>query len=132
MQRVWTNRNVDLALLKQKVQEFFQDNDFDTVTSEYENVYHLAASGSSNYTINGQIEVTIRGTPQDILVELEHQSKGKQKKYSMPMTLTIFMGAGILLRDEFKSDEAFLKLKKDFWTFLDRTVNSLTNSAETS
>lgn len=132
MQRVWTNRNVDLSLLKQRVQEFFQDNDFDTATSEYEDVYHLAASGSPNYAISGQVEVTLKGTPQEISVELEHQLKGKQKKYSMPMTLTIFMGAGILLRDEFKSDEAFLKLKKDLWAFLDRTVNDLTNSAEIS
>jgi len=129
MQRVWTNRNVDLNSFKERIREFFENNDFEISVNESGDTYHLVADGSLKYRINGQVSVTIAGTPQDFSITLEQEKKSKPTKYSLPMTLTVFLGGGLLLRDEFKSDETFLKLKKELWVLADRTAIDLTGSA---
>ncbi len=130
MQRIWTNRNVDLNSFKERIREFFENNEFEISVNESGDTYHLMADGSIKYHINGQVSVTITGTPQDFSIILEQEKKSKPTKYSLPMTLTVFLGGGLLLRDEFKSDESFLKLKKDLWVLADRTAIDLTGSAE--
>jgi hypothetical protein len=132
MQRMWTNRNVDLNSFKEKIREFFENNDFEISTNESGDAYRLIADGSLKYRINGQVSVTIAGTAQDFSITLEHEKKSKPTRYSLPMTLTVFLGGGLLLRDEFKSDEAFLNLRRDLWAFADRTALNLTGSADTS
>lgn len=130
MQRVWTNRNVDLNSFKERIREFFENNDFEISVNESGDTYRLVAGGSLKYCINGQVSVTIAGTPQDFSITLEQEKESKRRRYSLPMTLTVFLGGGLLLRDEFKSDEAFLKLKKDLWVLADRTAIDLTGSAD--
>jgi hypothetical protein len=132
MQRVWTNRNVDLKLFWGKMREFFEENDFETTIHQSEDIYHLVAEGSTEYVINGQVTVTLTGNPQDFSIVLELDRKGKYRKYSIPMTLAASFGFGLLLRDEFKSDEAFLNLRRDLWAFADRTAINLTGSAKIS
>jgi hypothetical protein len=131
MQRIWTNRNVDLDVFAEKICEFLEENDFEIDRGESENKlsHQITASGSLEYRIEGQIMVTIAGEPQDFSLTLERVAKSKPKKYSYPITLTTFLGGGLLLRDEFKSDENFLNLRKDLWAFADRTVINITNSA---
>jgi arginine decarboxylase-like protein len=131
MQRVWSNRNVDLNLFKEKIREFFEKNDFEVVIDESESLYHITANGSSNYQIEGHISVTLEGTPEDFSIRLEQQ-KSREKKYSLPITLAASLGFGLLLREEFKSDEAFTKLRRDLWAFADRAVINLTGSAQAS
>lgn len=129
MQRVWTNRNVDLKVFNEKIRQFFEKNEFEVETEESEDTYHLLASGSSEYSIDGQVSVTLKGNPQDFSLTLELQRKSNARKYSMPITLAAALGFGLLLRDEFKTDEEFLNLKKDLWAFADRTAINLTDSA---
>jgi hypothetical protein len=132
MQRTWTNRNVDLNSFKEKIREFFENNDFEISVNESGDTYNLLAGGSIKYRINGQVSVTIAGTPQEFSMILEQEKKSKPTKYSLPMTLTVFLGGGLLLRDEFKSDEALLSLRRDLWAFADRAAINLTGSASTS
>jgi hypothetical protein len=129
MQRIWTNRNVDLKLFEGKIQEFFKENEFEVVVDETENTFNLLANGSPKYNISGQAKVTLTGTPQDFTITLTLDRKSKAMKYSMPITLAASLGLGLLLRDEFKSDEEFLNLKRDLWAFADRTAINLTGSA---
>ena len=133
MQRIWTNRNVNLDLFTERIREFLEENEFEIENGESGNTLprQLTASGSSKYRIEGQVAVTIGGAPQDFSLTLERRLKSKPKKYSLPITLTTFLGGGLLLRDEFKSDEAFLYLKRDLWAFADRTVINITDSAIT-
>lgn len=131
MQRVWTNRNVDLKLFWEKIREFLEKSDFETTIDQSEDTYHLMAEGSTDYMINGQVTVTLTGTPQDFSIMLELERKGKETKYSIPITLAASLGFGLLLRDEFKSDEAFLNLRRDLWAFADRAAINLTGSANT-
>ena len=132
MQRGWTNRNVDIDLFKERIHEFFENNDFEISVDESGDTHRLVASGSLKYRINGQVSVAIAGTPQDFSITLEQEKESKPRKYSLPMTLTVFLGGGLLLRDEFKSNEAFLNLRRDLWAFADRAAINLTGSATTS
>lgn len=132
MQRMWTNRNVDLNSFKERIREFLENNDFEISVNESGDTHHLVAGGSLKYCIRGQVSITIAGTPQDFSIILEQEKKSKPTKYSLPMTLTVFLGGGLLLRDEFKSDEAFLNLRRDLWAFADRAAINLTGSASTS
>ena len=130
MQRVWTDRNVDLKLFEEKIREFFEGNEFDVVVDETENTFNLVANGSPKYNINGQAKVTLAGTPQDFTITLTLERKSRAMKYSLPITLAASLGLGLLLRDEFKSDEEFLNLRRDLWAFADRAVINLTGSAK--
>ena len=132
MQRGWTNRNVDIDLFKERIRGFFENNDFEISVDESGDTHHLVACGSLKYRINGQVSVAISGTPQDFSMTLEQEKESKRRKYSLPMTLTVFLGGGLLLRDEFKSNEAFLNLRRDLWAFADRAAINLTGSATTS
>lgn len=131
MQRIWTNRNVDLELFQEKIREFLEKKGFDVTVDESPNVHHLTASGSPNYKIDGQVSETLTGTPQDFSITLELERKSKERKYSMPITLAASLGLGLLLRDEFKSDEAFLNLRRDVWAYADRAAINLTGTAGT-
>ena len=132
MQRMWTNRNVDLNSFKERIREFFENSDFEISVNDSGDTCRLVAGGSLKYSMNGQVSVTIAGTPQDFSIILEQEKVSKPRKYSLPMTLTAFFGGGLLLRDEFKSDEAFLKLRRDLWAFADRAAINLTGSAKMS
>ena len=129
MQRCWTNRNIDLELFWKKIGEFLQGKEFEVEANQSKNLYKLFAAGSPEYKIDGRVIVTLTGTPQDFSIVIELERKGKQRKYSIPITLASSLGFGLLLRDEFKSDEAFLNLRKDLWAFADRTAINLTGSA---
>jgi len=129
MQRYWTNRNIDLELFWKKISELLQGKDFEVAVDQSKNPHNLVAEGSPNYKIDGRVSVTLTGTPQDFSIIIELERKEKQRKYSIPMTLAASLGLGLLLRDEFKSDEAFLNLRKDLWAFADRTAINLTGSA---
>ena len=132
MQRYWTNRDIDLELFWKKISEFLQGKDFEVAVDQSKNPHNLVAEGSPKYRIDGCVSVTLTGTPQDFSIIIELERKGKQRKYSIPMTLAAFLGLGLLLRDEFKSDEAFLNLRRDLWAFADRAAINLTGSASTS
>jgi hypothetical protein len=130
MQRTWTNRNVNLRLFADKIREFLEKNEFDLTFDESENTYVFIARGSPEYRIDGQAKVTLSGNPQDFSIMLEIERTSHAKKYSMPITLAASLGLGLLLRDEFKSDEEFLNLRKDLWAFSDRVAINLTGSGE--
>lgn len=132
MQRTWTNRNVNLDLFWKKISEFLEGKGFEISEDKSKNAHQLVAEGSPDYRINGRVAVVLTGTPQDFSITIELERKGKQSKYSIPITLAASLGFGLLLRDESKSDEAFLNLKRDLWAFADRAAINLTGSAKTS
>src|SRR4030065_842575 len=108
MQRGWTNRNVDIDLFKERIHEFFENNDFEISVDESGDTHRLVASGSLKYRINGQVSVAIAGTPQDFSITLEQEKESKPRKYSLPMKLKVFLGGGILLQSEVKNTKTYL------------------------
>jgi len=129
MERAWSKRNVDLRLLKDNINEFLENNDFDVTINETGGGYQLLASGSTTYVMKGEVSIVIRGKPDEFTVNLELQRKRRERFLSLPMTLTAFFGFGYFLLEDFKSDETWLKFKKDFKEHADRIVTQLGGSA---
>ncbi len=129
MQKYYSNTNVDLILLIKKIEEFFKENEFEIVTNQTENGYQLSAFASPYYIVNGHVEMTVNGTPQEFSIAFELQRKSKSKILSFQYQLMTLFGGGYMVLQEFKADEAWIDLKKDFWQEADKAVVFLTGSA---
>ena len=132
MQRYYSNTNVDLSLLIKRIEGFFEENGFETVTNKTENGYQLLAYDSPYYAVNGTVEMIVIGTPQEFSISFELQRKSKSKIFSLQYQLMALFGGGYAVIQEFKADEAWIDLKRDFWQETDRAVTSLTGSASNS
>jgi hypothetical protein len=130
MQKTWLNRNIDLNMLAEKIEEFFKDNNFDIAANTTNNVYQLLAKNSPYYLVNGQVSVTINGKPEELSITINLQSK-ESRILSFPMILTTFFGGGSLITQHFKSEESWTELRKDFWQYVDRIIQHLGESAST-
>lgn len=126
MQKTWLNRNINLDMLAEKIEEFFKDNDFDVAVNKGNDNYQLLAKSSPYYSINGQVLVTINGKPEKFYITIDLQSK-ESRIPSFPMILTTFFGGGFLITQHFKSEESWIEFKKDFWQYVETIVQKLSN-----
>jgi len=126
MRRNWTNRNVDLKILKEKIIEFLKENHFDVEINENGNQCLIKAKSSPNYQIEGQIAIMLQGEPEEFSIDLELQRK-KQRIFS-PLLLA-FLGGGYWLSQHLKSDEEWLEFRRRFWKQMDIFITYLSGSA---
>lgn len=127
----WRGSNVDLYQLSEGVKEFFTDRQFEVnVEPRKGEGYVIEAKTASLLNVKLIIEVSIYGAPNDFTIEYV---AGKKKKgyYSPSMIagyLSTMLGGGILIRSEFKLQEALDKLEKAFWEHVDGQVARLSRS----
>lgn len=131
MQKNWTNKNVDLNLLTNQLGEFFKEKDFNAVKGRNQKGYQIFADDSRYYKVDGYVSVSIEGKPEDFTITFELCKEEKKRKNLLPhsIMLTTMFGGGYFLRKQLKSDEEWLKLKRDFWSYVERIVLNLTNTA---
>ena len=129
MQRNWTNKNVDLALLTARIGDFFKEKDFEAIKGETPTGYQILAEDSPYFKIQGYVSVTIEGKPENFTVKLDHYVKKKRHSWLSPFLLTM-LGGGYLISRRLKSQEAWIKLKEEFWKHVENAVLRSTNSAE--
>jgi hypothetical protein len=130
MQRSWKGKNVDLALLATRICDFLEERDFEIVKGETPKGYQMLASDSPNFRLQGYVEVSIQGKPNDFDVKFK-LCRSKQKIWVSPFLLGMF-GGGYLHIQELKSNEAWIKLEKELWKSLENIMLQLSGSAETS
>ena len=131
MQRNWTKKNVDLALLTTRIGDFFKEKDFEAVKGEIATGCQILADDSPHFKIRGYVSVTIEGKPQDFTVKLEYCGNNKKRSWFSPFLLHM-LGGGYFFLQQLKSEEAWIKLEKEFWRHVENVVLQLTNSAELS
>ncbi len=131
MQRSWKDKNADLALLTTRIGDFFKKKDFEAIKGEISTGYQILAEDSQYFEILGHISVTIEGKSQDFTVKIEHCRNEKKRSWFSPFLLQM-LGGGYLFIQEQKSDEAWIKLEKEFWRHVENVILQLTNSAELS
>ena len=129
MQRNWTKKNVDLALLTARIGDFFKKKDFEAIKGEIPTGYQILAEDSPYFKIQGYVSVTIEGKPEDFTVKLDHCGNKKRHSRFSPFLLTI-LGGGYFISQRLKSEEAWIKLEREFWRHVENAVLHLTNSAE--
>ena len=129
MQRSWNGRNVDLALFTACISDFFKEKDFEVVNEEISTGYQILAEGPLYIKLLGYLTVTIEGSPDDFAVKIDRRREKTHHMFS-PLLLNMF-GGGYLFLQKLKSDEAWIKLTREFWEHVENTVLHLTNTAET-
>ncbi len=130
MQRRYTDQSVNLALLTDALVEFLVKRDFEATKGETDKGYEILAHDSQLFKLDGYADVTVEGEKNDFTVSLELQKASKDRPPARSPMLTTMLGGGYFLLKRLKSDEAFLKLEKEFWTHVENTVLSMKGSAE--
>jgi len=128
MERRWVAKNVDLELLTNSIVDFLKTLDFEIVSGETASEYAIFAGDSPHFQIDGYVSVTIQGKPEDFTVKMELNKGEKKRSLFIPPLLMTMIGAGFLLSRRFKSEEAWLKLEKEFWRRLENIVVQLSDS----
>ncbi|MDH5770480.1 MAG: hypothetical protein OEZ25_04240 [Candidatus Bathyarchaeota archaeon] len=132
MHKNWKGKNVDLGLLTSRIGDFFKTKDFQAIKGEIPTGYQILAEDSPHFKISGYVSAAVEGTPNDFVVKFDLCTK--EKKHSLPHSMfleTMFFG-GYFLSRRLKSDEAWLKLEKEFWRHVENVVPYLINSAGSS
>jgi len=129
MEKRWTNKNVNLALLTTHIGNFFKEKDFEAIKGETSEGYHIFAEDSPYFTLDGYVSVTIEGKPDDFIVKLELCKKGKRRPFTHGLLTRMFL-SGYFLSRKLRSEEDWMKLEKGFWSHLDNIILYLNNSRD--
>jgi len=131
MERKWDMKNVDLELLTVKLGDFFKERKFEVIGEKTPTNYQITAGKSPSFKLLGVANVIIEGKPDDFSVKLELQERRRRYSGYGSFLLSLF-GGGILLRQEAESDEAWMRLEKEFWQYVENLVLNLANTAKSS
>lgn len=123
MEKRWMNKGVDLASLTTKIGNFFKERDFEAIKGQTAKGYNIFAENSPQFKLNGYINVTIEGKPNNFIVKLELCQKEKRLFLAPTLLTTMFFG-GYLLLKRLKLEEDWIRLEKEFWNYVDNTINS--------
>ena len=132
MQKNWKEKNVDLEFLITNIGDFFKVNDFEAVRGESSTGYQIFAEDSPHFRIRGYVSVTVEGKPDDFTIEFKLCTEKKERTLPSSIFLESMLVGGFFLLKRLKSEEAWVKLEKEFWIYVDNVVLQLSNSAKNS
>lgn len=121
MEKRWTNKNVDLASLADRIGDFFKERDFEAVKGETATGYQILAEDSPSFRLGGCVSVAIDGKPDDFMVKLELTTKEKKRSLT-PILLTTMLLSGYFLKARLRSEEDWMRFEKEFWRHLDNLM----------
>ena len=123
----WVGKNVDLALLSERVEDFFNGKVFQTRKDVLADGYKISASPRSQEGLGGVV-VYVRGKSSDFVVEF---AGGKRGRFSAMLgsLVTMFGGGGLVLRS-LKLQEAMDRLEREFWAYTEEAIAELTDSVK--
>lgn len=126
MQRQWTGKNVDLALLSECVEAFFKDRGFSTEKEESAGEYTILWAPQRVRNIRDGMTARVFGRPDDFVVEIV-ASERTRGSIRLGM-LTRLFGGGYLAVRGLRAKEALEKLEKEFWVYVEEKVAQLAES----
>ncbi len=126
MEDRWTNKNIDLSVLTDCIVQFFMERRFVTSVENSDGEYQIAARPRPFHGIVEDIEVSIRGRPDDF--EVKFLAGSRSSALVRLGTLTAAFGGGVFTLKGLKSHESLEKLEKEFWLYVDRVVWGLADS----
>lgn len=132
MQKNWKGKNVDLPLLTTRIGDFFKAKDFEAIKGKIPTGYQIFAEDSPHFKINRHVSATIEGTPENFTVNFELCNNKKRRRFPHSIFLESMILGGYFTLRRLKSEEAWLKLEKEFWRHVENVVLQLSDSAKTS
>lgn len=128
LRRNWTDRNVDLSVLVKRLEDFLITKEFEAVRGETENGYQIYIQNSPDYKFNGYATITIEGKPREFSIEAELSGKSRRDFY--PVMSTTLLGGGYFLTRSLKAREEWWKFEKEFWDYVDKVIDYLSNTSK--
>jgi hypothetical protein len=113
MQKIFEG-HVDLQLLTKQIVQFFQSRKFDQIlATQNAGGYQIVAGDSNMYRMKTDLTVDIRRQAEGFLISLEPAKD--VKRFSYPMILATFFGAGYFFLKDLKAEESWRKIEREFW-----------------
>jgi len=117
----WLSKNISLELLARKVENFFEEKGFKArieKKSPNEYVTFIIIPHEKRRKI---VTAKIYGKPDDFFIELP----AKNHSFKNLGPLMSMFGGGFLVLKEMKDEEVFGNLENEFWTYMEKSVESL-------
>ena len=120
MRSRWVNRNVDLAGLSKRIEEFFKSKAFEV----------LVEGSKEEFKVIGVLRVgdrprssfvSINGNPKDFIVGFSGDQRSRLSQFLTPL-ITMF-GGGALILERLQSQEFYDKLETEFWAVVENAVD---------
>jgi hypothetical protein len=126
MHKSWTNQNVELSTLTEKLANFLENEEFDITVYKEEKGYLITANNSPKHQIEGDITIQIHGEPNNFSIEMEGSREGTSGFRLPPLLMTMF-GGGYFLLKKLKSDEKYIEFTRNFWQNVNKIVLQIRN-----
>lgn len=123
MQKTWSNKNIALDLLTTCIGDFFKEKDFEAIKGKVPNGYQILANDSPYFKLDGYVSVTIEGQPNNFAITLD-LCGGKKKGFGAGPLLMAMFGGGYFFLRKLKSEEDWVKFKKEFWRYVENSLPS--------
>ena len=122
----WINKNVNLELLAQEVEDFFKEKGFktryDKKNQEEYAVYTIVKQEKRQKAVTARIH----GKPNDFYIEFPADNHS----FSTFGSLTSMFGGGFLILKELKDKDFLRKLEDDLWVYLENIVEGTAGKAQ--
>jgi len=115
----WVDKGVNLGLLIERVQSFFELNGFKTRIDELKDGWMVSAVKSVEGNPKS-VFVKVFGQPDDFTVGFSFKGYGRELSILGPL-ITLF-GFGAIVRREVRWVEFFETLERDFWAYMENAV----------
>jgi hypothetical protein len=126
MQGRWVGKNLDLALLGERIEDFFEAKGFKITKERSASEYKVSAKTQQSVGMLGPVIVRILGGSNDFSIEFLTSERSRSVvKFGF---ITSMFGGGSFIRRGLKCQEAEEKLEKDFWIYIEETIAHLVNS----
>jgi len=120
----WKGLKIDLKLLCDNFMHFFEKKGFSSaVEQKSSEEYRVIAVPERTSDIQGTINVSVRGAPDDFVVEFTSESDSRHAR--VLGGLATFFGGGVFVLKDLKSREGVERLEKEFWLFVDKRIDIL-------
>lgn len=127
MEKRWQNHGVNLQRLAQTVKNYYLRRNLKVKETVLEDGYSIGVI-LTGLRVSGVMSITIRGTPDDFTIETR-ATEEEDKAVKVGLMTSIFGGGSLVLR-HVKVREQMEKMEREFWSTIEETIRSLTNSGE--
>ena len=126
MQRRWVGKNIDMALLSERIKNLYRDKGFKASRDGSASGYTITAKPQQRAGILEHVIIGISGDSDDFLIEFSTSGRSRST-VKLGFITTMFGGGSLILRG-LKSQEAMEKLEKEFWIYIEEAIAHMINS----
>lgn len=131
MQNRWTEKNIDLDLLSNRIEDFFKDRGFLTKRTQSEGERTIFwTSEATTIRLKDPMRAKIIGDSNDFVIELV-ASELTLRPIRLGLLTKSFGGGYFALRG-LRLRETLQKLETEFWAYMEDKIIQLTDSAKPS